>query len=239
MNGVVPFANVVNKKTKMGAQSNYEGFYTILVAPNDSIVVSAIGFSKSTFVVPSGIFASSFYFDVLLQQTTTILDTSYVYVINWDKFKTDFEAMGILETKNPVRIDKSAITSKAPVRTAPGISLNGPFSWLYNKFSKRQKELEKLEEIRNGEIEYYKAQERLTTEFIVSATGLPEVYVNDFITYCNVSTSALANFSDYDLIVTYQKCLENYKLDRNLSDEDIKNKVLPKVGDNNENDTIK
>jgi hypothetical protein len=219
--GVVPFANIYNKKTKTGTQATIEGFYTVLVAPGDSVEITAIGYQKSILSLPKGFVGSTFHYDVPLKHLTYSLPTFTKYYIDMEIFTREFTAMEVPEEKRYITVDKGQITSKTPVPTNFGVTLNGPFSWLYNKFSRKAKEMQKLADLRSSELENYTANQRLTPTFISLATGLPEDKTMDLAAYCDISASALAYYSNYDLILALQKCLDVYKKDKNLTDEDL------------------
>ncbi len=219
--GVVPFASIQNKKTKTATQATIAGFYTILVAPGDSVEVTAVGYQKATLYLPPSFMGTSFHYDVPLKHLTYNLPTFTKYFIDMEHFITEFTAMEIPEDKRYITVDNGQITSKAPVSSNFGITLNGPFSWLYNKFSRKAKEMAKLADLKSTELEDYSATQRLTPAFISLATGLPEDKTMDFAGYCNISQTALANYSNYDLIITLQRCLDIYKKDKSLTDEDL------------------
>jgi len=219
--GVVPFANIQNKKTKTGTQATSTGFYTILVALGDSVEITAIGYKRSVVCLPKGFVGNTFHYDVPLKHLTYNLPTFTKYYIDMEIFTREFTAMDVPEEKRYITVDKGQITSRTPAKTNFGVTLNGPFTWLYNKFSKKAKEMEKLADLKTNQLENYTANQRLTPGFISLATGLPEDKTMDLAGYCDISESALANYSNYDLILALQRCLDAYKKDKGLSDEDL------------------
>ena len=229
--GVVPFANIYNKKNKTGTQATIAGFYTILVAPGDSVEITAIGYSKTVLSLPKNFVGSSFHYDVPLKHLTYSLPTFTKYYIDMEIFTREFTAMKVPEEKRFITVDKGQITSKTPVSPNFGVTLNGPFTWLYNKFSRKAKEMAKLADLKSNELENYTINQRLTPEFISFATGLPEEKAMDLAGYCDISASALTNYSNYDLILALQRCLDVYKKDKNLTDEDLGIKPPPILND--------
>jgi len=219
--GVVPFAAIFNKKTKTGSQANLEGFYTTLVAPGDTVEITAIGYQKSTLALPRSFTGTSFHYDIPLKHLTYSLPTFTKYYIDMEIFTREFTAMEIPEEKRYITVDQGQITNRAPVNPNFGVTLNGPFSWLYNKFSRKAREMAKLADLKANQLEEYSATQRLTPAFVSLATGLPEERTPDLVTYCDISQSALANYSNYDLILALQRCLDAYKRDKNLSDEEL------------------
>jgi len=219
--GVVPFANINNKKTKTGVQATINGFYNILVAPGDTVEVTAVGYKKSILCLPKGFSGASFHYDVPLKHLTYDLPTFTKYYIDMEIFTREFTAMEIPEEKRYITVDQGQITSKAPVKTNFGVTLNGPFSWLYNKFSRKAREMAKLADLKSQQLDEYKAIQRLTPQFISLATGVDEEHAMDLAAYCNISQDALVNYSNYDLIMALQRCLVVYKKDKDLTDDDL------------------
>ncbi len=219
--GVVPFANIYNKKTRSGSQAGISGFYTVLIAPGDTVEITAIGYQKAVLHLPASYVGTSFHYDVPLKHVRYDLPTFTKYYIDMEIFKREFTAMQVPEEKRYITIDKGQITSKAPAKENFGYTLQGPFSWLYNKFSRKSREMAKLADLRSNQLENYSATQRLTPQYISLATGVSEDKAMDLATYCDISESALANYSNYDLMVTLQRCLEVYKKDKNLTDEDL------------------
>ncbi len=219
--GVVPFANINNKKTKTGVQATISGFYTILVAPGDTVEVTAVGYKKATLSLPKDFSGTSLHYDVPLKHLTYDLPTFTKYYIDMEIFTREFTAMEVPEEKRYITVDQGQITSKAPVKTNFGVTLNGPFSWLYNKFSRKAREMAKLADLKSQQLDEYKAIQRLTPQFINVATGVNEEHAMDLAAYCNISQEALVNYSNYDLIMALQRCLVVYKKDKNLTDDDL------------------
>lgn len=235
--GVVPFANIHNKKTKTGTQATIEGFYTILVAHGDSVEITAIGYEKAILFMPKSFTGTSFHYDVTLKHLTYSLPTFTKYYMDMEIFKREFTAMTVPEDKKYITIDNGQITNRTPVPANFGITLNGPISWLYNKFSRKAKEMAKLADLKSNQFDEYTAIKRLTPEFITIATGLPAEKTKDLADYCDISESALATYSNYDLILALLRCLDSYKKDKNLTDEDLGIKPQPLNQDSVKTDT--
>jgi hypothetical protein len=219
--GVVPFANIHNKRTKTGTQATIAGFYTVLVAPGDSVEVTAIGYKKAVLALPRGFTGTTFHYDISLKHLTYSLPTFTKYYIDMEIFTREFTAMEIPEEKRYITVDQGQITSKAPVSSNFGVTLNGPFSWLYNKFSRKAREMAKLADLKSQQLDEYTAVQRLTPQFISIATGVSEEHSMELAEYCNISQDALLNYTNYDLIMALQRCLVVYKKDKNLTDTDL------------------
>jgi hypothetical protein len=145
--------------------------------------------------------------------------------------------MEVPEEKRYITVDKGQITSKTPVSPNFGVTLNGPFSWLYNKFSRKAREMAKLADLKSQQLDEYTAVQRLTPQFISLATGVSEEHSMELAEYCNISQDALVNYTNYDLIMALQRCLVVYKKDKNLSDADLGIKPEPQPQDSTNTDT--
>lgn len=222
---VVPYANIVNKKTMRGCQSSHEGFFTILMTPGDTLEVTAIGFKKLTYSLPKTVTGE--YYDKNLYLSIAVYDLkgAKITITNWDKFKKDFESTALIEEKEYVVTNKYDITASAPVRTAPGYTLNGPFTWLSNKFSKKAKELEKLNDIKDGEYYGVVAAGKVDKNKIMEYTKISSQDIDEFLGFCVVESRLLANMSDYDVIKHYEGCVPSFNLKKGYIKELPKDSV--------------
>src|SRR5688572_5880939 len=70
----LPHVAIVNKRTKGGTQSSADGFYTILLAPGDSVEVSLLGYKTQKFTLPMNISVSSFHKNVYMKDDYVTLN---------------------------------------------------------------------------------------------------------------------------------------------------------------------
>jgi hypothetical protein len=213
----LPDVAIINKRTKGGTKSSADGFYTILLAPGDSVEVSLLGFKTQKFTLPVNIGVSSFHKNVYMKDDYIILDPYAVNALTWKKFKEVFTAMEPVTEKKWVIIDKQE-TDKSPVNATPHLTLNGPISWLYGKLSRKAKELDKLDDLRNGENKDVVSVQRITDDYVMKATGLPKEYVNPFLEYCHNDNYFYAQASDHDIMSRFESCLPGFKKHYNLQD---------------------
>jgi hypothetical protein len=98
-NSVVPYVtitNVSNKGQKYAA--NYQGYFSIIVNPGDSLIFSAIGFNYKALVLPSEINQSSYTEMIKMKPETVYLKAVRIYP--WatiEEFNKDFLSMKVAD----------------------------------------------------------------------------------------------------------------------------------------------
>lgn len=121
-NAVVPYVtitNLSNKEQKYAA--NYQGFYSFIVNPGDTVVFSAVGFTSKTFVLPTEI--AEHKYTAMIKLKTEIVYLRAVRVNPWatvEEFTKEFLTMKIAD-------DDMAIAKKNLSRsTINGLMLTLP-----------------------------------------------------------------------------------------------------------------
>jgi hypothetical protein len=221
----LPHAAIVNKRTKTGTQSSADGFYTVLIAPGDTVEVSLLGYKSVKYSMPSNVTLSYYHKNVYLKDDYVILkDYTAKDKLTWKKFTEVFTAMKPEEEKKYIVTDKQQL-DKTPVNATPHLTLNGPISWLYGKLSRKSKELDKLDDLKNGENADMEYTRRITNEYVMKATNLPEEHVNSFLEYCRNDHYFYAKSTDYDIQARFNECLPGFKLKNGLQDPPINNSL--------------
>ena len=112
-NIVVPYVtitNLSNKNQKYAA--NYQGYYSFIVNPGDTIVYSAVGFTSKTLVLPTEIAEHKYTAMVKLKSEIVYLQTVRVYP--WatvEEFTKDFLTMKVAD--DDMAIAKKNLSPKA------------------------------------------------------------------------------------------------------------------------------
>lgn len=222
----LPYVSVINKRTHSGYQSSIDGFYTILMAPGDTTEISMMGYKNLRFSLPANYTGTSYHKNVYLKDDVTILDPHTVYAITYDKFVTAFKSIPVEEEKVYVVLDNK-LNDRTPVNATPHLALNGPISWLYNKLGKKAREQDKLQELKDGSNPDMESVRRITNQYVMNITKLPENMVNDFLEYCHSDNGFYANASDYDITVKFESCLPGFKQKFGVKDNLPTNNTAP------------
>lgn len=94
----VPYANIFIPNRKTGTTANYQGFFSIVVEKGESVNFTALGFRKSTFVIPQSLTEDRYSLVKIMSRDTILLDEAIIFP--WpsrEHFKTEFLAMNVTD----------------------------------------------------------------------------------------------------------------------------------------------
>lgn len=208
----VPYASVYNPKNKMIALADGNGFFSMVMANTDTLEISCIGYEKKKFSLPKDYSMPTYSARVTMKRIIINLPNAYVGVINWEQFKQEFQNMPLVDHRNLIVGDPNVLArSYTEYKQNFGYTFKGPFTALYNKFSRKAKEMDKLQDLLNQDNIRTAANSNLTTELIQEVTGLTPQDVDEFVQFCSIDTEFAARSSKYDLMVAVSKCYDYYK----------------------------
>jgi len=144
-------AHALNSTRGYGTFTDQHGKFFLVLAEKDSLKVSMIGFKPYTMQIPQGLTAQSYNLKVTLVSDTLILVETTIrpYPATYREFKHEFLS---LRTPEEIALKKLHLPSQPYRRSyeSPegGLLMPGPFTLLYNTFSKEAKELRKVKSIR-------------------------------------------------------------------------------------------
>ncbi len=87
----LPYATIYIKNRNLGAISNFNGYFSIVVEPGDTIDFSYVGFTKKRYIVPDTLLTNRYSIVQLMTQDTIYLAETVIYP--WpsrDQFKEAF-----------------------------------------------------------------------------------------------------------------------------------------------------
>ncbi len=133
----IGYASVTVPADKRGANATEEGFFTIVVAPNDTLQFSAVGYKPKLYVVPDTLQDQLISIAVELTRDTLTLDAFVVYP--WPSREEFREAFLAYKDVQPYTIGPiPGIRSKADIDTVPKppSPIKNPISFLYEEVVK-------------------------------------------------------------------------------------------------------
>ncbi|KXK37838.1 MAG: TonB-dependent receptor plug [Bacteroidetes bacterium OLB9] len=92
----LPYVNVVIKGTNRGAYTDYEGFFTLIALPGETVEFSRIGFQTVEIKIPENLVADRYTWVQIMTEDTYILPEAVI--MPWpsrEHFKQEFLAMDI------------------------------------------------------------------------------------------------------------------------------------------------
>jgi hypothetical protein len=198
------FANIVVKPSGKTYNTNNFGAFVLKAMYGDTIQISAISYRSISITV-------NFKDDTLLriimkrQKETNIPKRKFA-----DRDSFAIKAAQTLKT-DPLLNNYDKIKKwpgkKVEFMILPiGIAASGVISSLWYKYSDRGKEMQKTLHLLDLYKQEVKANERLTTNYVMEGLGCSEVFAKKILESCKLSNDFIIKANDYDLIEALKKC---------------------------------
>lgn len=75
----IPFAHIFIKKSSRGTISDFNGFYSFVARPNDTIVFTSIGYKSGLYVIPDTLTKTHYTMFQVMQTDTVFLSEAIIY----------------------------------------------------------------------------------------------------------------------------------------------------------------
>lgn len=205
----IPYAAVMNLNTRRGAYSGYDGYYSIVMGRTDTLEFRVIGYETQYFTLPPGLSTSYFTLNVLMRPTRYELE-EYVYdPFNYDRVLQSMKSLPLPEHETRVTDPDIGRSYSAP-RMGAGLVFSGPITKLYNRFSRRGREMQRLEALLAGDDHVVESRRKLTPELIQQVTGLQYDDIQEFVRYCQLGHEFISQASLYDIMVAIDRCYKQF-----------------------------
>lgn len=202
---VVPLANFQNQKTQQRFIGSRQGVFKISVSPDDSIMITAIGYESLHFIA-SDITPENVTDTIKLFMRPTsyqLKDVTFIYG-NKTRDSIAMAAAEYLKT-NPLLNNYDR-----PMNESEGSIMN-PLTAMWYEYSKAGKDIAHFKEfVRHAEM-LKQVNIRYNPKRIQHATGLDPEYIDEYIMFCNLDRSFILNSSDYELILAMRECAARFK----------------------------
>ena len=205
----IPFAHIINPTTRQGVISDGTGYYNVLIRRTDTLEFQAIGYEVTRFFLTPETQTAVFTFNALLKPIAYDIGTYAFNQFTYDRVIEQIRKMGVTENEKSLAEGRLRQGYYSP-RPGTGVLLSGPFTKLYEKFSRQAKEMEKLRDLMSGDVMEAQAQARLTPEMLERITGLAPADLEEFVKFCDLGTEFIAQATTYDVMVAVGKCHEEF-----------------------------
>jgi hypothetical protein len=188
---------VINKRTNTGVFSDIKGNFTINADSHTVIIFKKLGFETDTLKVWNSwnlIKNNRIYIDIYMKVKPIMLPS---FTFNYKHVSID-----------PVerRKEWSYVLDRSHA------SAQSPITALYQQFSKKGKELRKLEALYYEDEKRRYMEERFSRFKAVLLTGLAGKDLDGFLFFCRPSYELMMMYNDYELYTRINQCYEEYKL---------------------------
>ncbi len=204
-------AHAYNSSRHYGTFTDVNGIFFLVMAPGDSLNVSMIGYKPYKMRIPLKLEAVSYKLDVTLAADTILLKTAEIkaYPATYAELKKEFVKLKVADEKwfERTQMPNVIYRSKYANPDGTGLLLPGPFSLLYNTFSKEAKELKKMNTILTAD----RVREKLLT--IISKSSFAKEFgitnddqINALIKRCGITIEFLNSTPEYRVIEYLLQC---------------------------------
>lgn len=198
-------AHAYNSSRHYGTFTDINGIFFLVMAPGDSLRVTMVGYKPYRMRVPIKLEATSYKLDITLAGDTILLKTAEIkpYPETYPELKRQFVKLKVNDEKwfDRTKMPDVVYRSKYANPDGTGLLLPGPFSLLYNAFSKEAKELKKMNTILTTD----RVREKLLT--IISKSSFEKEFsitnddqINALIKRCGITIEFLNSTPEYRVI---------------------------------------
>lgn len=208
-------AHLFNLNSVIGTITNDEGKFEIPTVANDTLYISYLGFQSIKLKITHDLLKGNELVIELHEKTEQMKEIVVKSI----------KLIGVLEidTKNVPTDKYSRIhingipqtyevgVKKAKTYTSAIDALFKPIDFVYNRFGKKPKELEKLKKLRDDDKLRAMLETNFNRELMMEYLDMNDTELNDFLNECNYSDYFIKEASDLQLIEAVLLCYENYK----------------------------
>jgi hypothetical protein len=218
--------HVVNISRQWGTTSSREGQFHINALPGDTIRYTCVGYVQHKYFVPVARQSPVIPLHIVMQVDT--IQMSAVEIFPWPSdaealkkaiLAMDDQTPQVPDLKlNDPKYNAAELPYRGPQVSIPGMgnpgltyTIKGPFSAMYDAFSKEAKSRRILASLVNQDQKKVVAARRYNAEVVKRVTAFKtDKEIQDFMLYCNLSVDFIVSSSEYDLYKAIHDCLLAY-----------------------------
>ncbi len=201
-NNPIPFADVSFRRIQLGFSSNKDGEFTTKMLKSDSLNVLKKGHVSTRILVKDSVQKTDYYVTVVLERIPLELTEVQISAIR---------------THQQIRQEINKLGPKNTDLNPDAKPLANPLSYLYELFSKHEKEKRFTAQLEVEEAKRRVLKDMLRLYNNYNIINLDEDEYDRFITYLNMPYDYLQQTSDYDLAVSVKRMYASYDKDRSSS----------------------
>jgi hypothetical protein len=192
--------HVVNKNQTIGTISNHRGAFAIDARVGDTIVFSNISFQYYYHYVTWADTAK--YLKILMITRDFMLDEVSIFT-----YELTTNAEKPIKMGSPMIPRSQDIPDPQPMEA----SFASPVDLIYSLFSKREKQLRALQELRKQDAFREKLNQGNNHSILLQVTGLTSEELEQVLFYCRYSQTYIRSATDYELLMSLLLCFEEYQ----------------------------
>lgn len=192
----LPYLMVINKSTNHGVFADAAGNFTIRAAPNDTIILSALGFKLKTLSFADSIGSRKVTLSIPMEKLFYSLRTIPVFPIrSLNEIQKDIEHLGVRNTYTTHDID----------------AFQSPITYLYERFSRFGKSKRKVAQLENEDLKRDILKDLFRLYIKYDIIELNDDEFDDFIRYLNFSDNFMQTATQLELVMAIKGKYESYQ----------------------------
>jgi hypothetical protein len=187
----------VNKNSGSGTFGDNDGNFVLLIEKGDTLLVGAIGYETISFPIPKN------------EPSAVVEKTFYL-----QKLVVNLPVVEIISERDLQEIQKEIEDLGYDKRdyVVSGVdAFNSPITFLYQSFSKRERSIRLVAEMKNEDKKRELLKELFKKYVDYDIISLKNEDFDDFIDYCNVSDYFIQNSSQYDFLIYIKRRFKEFQ----------------------------
>lgn len=203
-------AHILNLSNKTGTITNNEGNFRILANKTDVIQISSVGYKTIFYVIPITDKIRLVKYFTLITDTINLAETTiYPFPETLEELKREFLELPVEEEEPLVDLHLENAGILALPQT--GAIIKGPFTALYEKFSRSAKLRRKYNALIAYDFKKQEASKVYDAGLVKKITGLEsEEEIARFMEYCELDPDFVLSSREYDLYLAIQNCYSQF-----------------------------
>lgn len=202
----VPYANIINHRTRSGTITNSDGYFTFEMLNIDSLVATSIGFERKTLKVPANYSGYNTLTFVMLPSNYALREVR----VEGDKPKVDLGFETGTVSNIPVELRGDAFNEAPPVLAA----FFNPISYWQYYLSKKEKRKREVRKAIVMEKNWEMHSQNYNKEKVMMLTGMNEMEADSFMIWFNSQDVLPYLSSEYEVRATVIEYFHYYRIEK-------------------------
>lgn len=202
----VPYANIINHRTHSGTISNGEGYFTLEMLNIDSLVITSVGFEKSTLKVPRNYSEYNIFVFIMNPRNYGIGEVK----VTGDRQSVDLGIGGGQPINIAPELRGDAFNEAPPILAA----FFNPISYWQYYLSRKEKRKRNVREAMALEKNWELHSKNYNKEKVIMLTGLKDAEADTFMIWFNGQNILPYTSTEYQIRASIIEYFHYYKIEK-------------------------
>ena len=208
-------AHVVNLNSVDGTITDIDGKFEVPAQVNDTVFISYIGYQSIKLKITNDLLKGNeleiaIHEKVVNIDEVTVKSHKLIGVLVVDAKNVPQDSYSRIHINGLPQAYEMGNSYRKNYNSGLGAVFN-PVDFWYNKFGKKQKEMNKLRKLKGGDQMRSMMEQKYSREIMMDYLDMSRKELNDLLTECNYSSRFINKASDLQIIEAVLECYENYR----------------------------